>query len=121
MKLSASGYEVLTAEDGSSAIALIRQQRPDVILLDINFPVDASYGGGVVWDGFLILDWLRRLDEGRNIPVIMITGDDPEKHKERAWAAGAVSMFHKPVSPEEVLLEIERVLGSEVPEPPGPA
>src|SRR5690242_5558332 len=50
MKLKSSGYEVLMAEDGSEAVSTARQQKPDLILLDINFPPDVAHGGGVAWD-----------------------------------------------------------------------
>src|SRR5882672_5079893 len=58
MKLRAQGYDVMTAEDGSAALAAIRRLQPDLILLDINFPPDVANGGGIGWDGFLILRWL---------------------------------------------------------------
>src|SRR5262245_30652927 len=49
-KLKAAGYEVLTAEDGGSAIRQARQLLPHLILLDLNFPPDVSHGGGIPWD-----------------------------------------------------------------------
>src|SRR5438552_130966 len=69
MKLKASGYEVLTAEDGSVAVSTARRERPDLILLDISFPPDVAHGGGVPWDGFLIMGWLKRMDEAKDIPI----------------------------------------------------
>jgi len=68
LKLKASGYDVLEAEDGAAAVSTVRRQKPDLILLDISFPPDVAHGGGVPWDGFLILNWLRRLDEGKDVP-----------------------------------------------------
>ena len=44
-KLKESGYEVLTAEDGGSAIRQVRQLEPHLILLDLNFPPDVGSGG----------------------------------------------------------------------------
>ena len=111
MKLESSGYEVLTAEDGSSAVAMARKERPDLIVLDISFPPDVGHGGGVPWDGFLIMGWLRRLDEAKNIPIIIITGGEPEKYKKRALAAGAVDFFQKPVDNEQLLAAIHKALG----------
>ena len=111
MKLHASGYDVLTAEDGSTAVSLARQQKPDLILLDINFPPDVAHGGGVAWDGFLIISWLRRMDEARDTPIIIISGCDPAKYKERALAAGAAGYFQKPVEPEQLLPAIREALG----------
>src|SRR5258708_2036086 len=74
-RLRAEGYHVLPAADGSTAVSTVRQERPDLILLDINFPPDVAHGGGVPWDGFLILNWVRRMDEAVNTPVIIITGE----------------------------------------------
>src|SRR5213594_4756279 len=60
MKLKSSGYQVLTAADGATAVSTVRRERPDLILLDITFPPDVAHGGGVAWDGFLIISWLQR-------------------------------------------------------------
>lgn len=115
LKLRAKGYEVITATDGAAAVNAARRESPNLILLDISFPMDEGNCGGVPWDGFLILDWLRRLDVAKKVPVIVITGGDPVKYKERALAAGAVSFFHKPVNNDELLDMVSRTLGQ--PEP----
>src|SRR3954463_10324818 len=109
-KLTGCGYEVLQAEDGSEAVSIARRERPDLIILDIMFPPDVSHGGGVPWDGFLILGWLRRLEEAKDIPVVFITGKDPEKHRARALAAGAVSFFQKPFEVEALLKVVREQL-----------
>jgi CheY-like chemotaxis protein len=111
MKLTSEGYDVVTAEDGSEAVSAVRRERPDLILLDISFPPDVAHGGGLAWDGFLIMQWLRRLDEGKDIPIIVITGGDPVKYKDRALAAGAVSFFHKPIDNDELLAIVAQTLG----------
>jgi len=111
MKLTSEGYDVVTAEDGSEAVSAVRRERPDLILLDISFPPDVAHGGGLAWDGFLIMEWLRRLDEGKNVPIIVITGGDPVKYKDRALAAGAVSFFHKPIDNDELLAIVAQTLG----------
>jgi len=115
IKLTAAGYDVLTAADGGEAVNLARHELPDLILLDISFPPDVAHGGGVPWDGFLIMNWLRRMEEAKNIPIIIITGGKPELYKERALAAGAVSFFHKPIEHEELLAVIRQTLGDQVP------
>lgn len=112
MKLRSSGYQVITAEEGGEAVRLARNERPDLILLDIAFPPDVGHGGGVAWDGFLIMDWLHRLDEAKSIPVIVITGGDPERYKQRALKAGAVSYFQKPVDPQELEAKVREVLAA---------
>jgi CheY-like chemotaxis protein len=65
MVLSAHGYHPLMARDGGEAACLVARERPELVLLDINFPPDVGHGGGVPWDGFLIMDWLRRMEEAR--------------------------------------------------------
>ncbi len=108
MKLTANGYDVVTAEDGASAVSAIRRENPDLLLLDISFPPDVAHGGGVPWDGFLIMEWLRRLEETKGIPVFIITGTDTEKFKTRALALGATNFFPKPVDSNQLLEAIHR-------------
>src|ERR1051326_7105185 len=90
LKLKANDFDVVTAIDGSEAVSAVRKDKPDLILLDISFPPDVAHGGGVPWDGFLIMDWLKRMEEAKNVPVIIITGGDDAKVRERSLAAGAV-------------------------------
>jgi len=97
--------------DGSTAVSCVRREKPDLIVLDINFPPDVAHGGGIPWDGFLILDWLRRMDEARNTPIIFITGGEDAKFRERAMSMGAVAFFHKPVDQEELLHVIHDTVG----------
>jgi CheY-like chemotaxis protein len=110
IKLKSKGYEVRTAMDGSTAISCVRRERPDLIVLDINFPPDVSRGG-ISWDGFVILDWLRRIDEARDTPIIFITSGEPAKFREKAMAAGAVAFFQKPIDQEEMLNVIRHTVG----------
>ncbi len=109
MKLKSAGYTVMLAADGAEAVGLARRESPNLILLDISFPPDVGQGG-VAWDGFRIMEWLQRIPEAKNIPIIVITGGDPDKYKERALAAGAVSFFHKPVDNDELLAMIRHTL-----------
>jgi len=110
MKLTANGYDVVIAEDGAGAVSAVRQEKPDLILLDLSFPPDVAHGGGVAWDGFVIMSWVRRLEEAKAIPIVVITGGDPAKCKDRALAAGAVSFFHKPINSDELLTIIRDTL-----------
>jgi two-component system, OmpR family, response regulator len=114
IKLKSEGYEVRTAMDGSTAVSCVRRERPDLIILDINFPPDVAHGGGISWDGFLILEWLRRIDEARDTPIIFITSGEPARFREKALSAGAVAFFQKPVDQEEMLNVIRHTVG----EPP---
>ena len=110
IKLKASGYEVFKAPDGSTAVNLVRTQRPDVILLDINFPPEFM---AVTWDGFQIMEWLRRLEEGANTPIFIITSGDPDKYVSRARDLGAAAFFRKPIMHEQLITALRRVLNEE--------
>src|SRR5215471_13915312 len=76
MKLRAHGYDVVTAVDGAAAVSAVRQMKPDVILLDLNFPPDVAHGGGVSWNGYLIMNWLRRIEESKDLPIIIISASE---------------------------------------------
>jgi CheY-like chemotaxis protein len=116
-KLKANDYDVVTAMDGSQAISTVRTQKPDLILLDISFPPDVAHGGGVAWDGFQILGWLGRTEEAKGTPIIIITGGEPAKYKDRALKSGAVAYFQKPIDNEELLATIQKVLSEQKTEP----
>jgi DNA-binding response OmpR family regulator len=123
MKLRAHGYDVMTAEDGSAALAAIRRLQPDLILLDINFPPDVGHGGGIGWDGFLILRWLRRTREAVDVPVIAVTGGDLDLYRENCKEAGILDLLAKPLDEELLVTKIRAVLKQPEPEqkPPPPA
>ncbi len=109
--LTSQGYRVLMAETGSETITLLRKDRPDLILLDLDFPPDAGNIGGNLRDGFLIIDWARRMCDAEKIPVIIISSTDPARYKERAEAAGIMTFFHKPVDQHKLLGAIHAILG----------
>ena len=109
LKLRACGFEVFTALEGSSAVSVARQKRPDLIVLDINFPPDVG-SSGQQWNGFNILQWLRRFEEIACIPVIIITGTETPKARERALGAGAAGFFLKPINYDEFLVVAHRAM-----------
>jgi CheY-like chemotaxis protein len=113
LKLQGAGFTVITALDGSEAVAAARRETPDLILLDINFPPDVD---GVPWDGFRIMDWFHRLDPSKKIPIIIITGLEDMKSKERATTSGAVAFFHKPINHDD-LLKVVRATVSDTSQP----
>lgn len=112
IKLKAKGFDVVSAMDGATAVKAVRTQRPDLILLDITFPADINT---VSWDGFLIMEWFKRLEEAANIPIIVISAGNSEKYKSQAKAAGAVAFFHKPISHDELFAYIRRKLNAKSP------
>jgi DNA-binding response OmpR family regulator len=111
-KLKAEGFEVLVAEDGSAAVSTARREKPDIIFLDMLYPPDVAHGGGVPWDGFLIMNWLRRLEEVKDIPVIFVSGADPKKYRHRALTAGAADFFSKPFNPDELMAAVNKALAN---------
>lgn len=111
VKLKTAGFQVFTALEGAEAVALVRKQKPDLIVLDISFPPDVA---GVPWDGFRIMDWLHRVDDSKKIPIIVITGGTGGKDKEHALAAGAVGFLPKPIDHDELLKLVRASLGAPV-------
>ena len=107
LKLQGAGYQVITALDGAEAVTAARKETPDLVLLDISFPPDV---GGVEWDGFRIMEWFRRMENVKKTPVIVITGGDDAKDKDRAVAGGAVAFFHKPIDHNDLLKVIRAAL-----------
>lgn len=118
LKLKASGFQVLTAGDGSAAVSVARHERPDLIVLDMNFPPDVG-SSGLQWNGFNIMQWMHRFTEAADIPVIIISSEDVTKFKDKAAAAGAVACFQKPINHEEFLMAVSRTLGQAAPKAPG--
>jgi len=89
--------EARAAYGSSPAMALLAEQVPPLILLDVNMP-------GV--DGLEILAYLRREPRLMKIPVVVITSDDQPKTKQRAFDGGAQAMIIKPAS----LIQLESAL-----------
>jgi DNA-binding response OmpR family regulator len=96
--LDKEGYEVLTAEDGSYAVTLAKEQMPDLVLLDIMLP-------GI--DGFEVCRILR---QESNAPVIMLTARDDEVDKIVGLEVGADDYLTKPFSMRELLARIKAQL-----------
>ena len=120
--LNSNGYQVFTATDGPGAASIVARERPDLILLDLLFPPDAANVGGALQDGFFIIEWLRRMGEAKDIPIIIISGDKSAKDKKNALAAGAVGFFSKPIDRIALLATIRATLGEDAAgETPGPA
>jgi CheY-like chemotaxis protein len=107
VKLNSAGYKTFVALDGAEAVAIVRKEKPDLIVLDISFPPDIA---GVPWDGFRIMEWLRRVDDTKKIPIIVITGGAGDKDKEKALGAGAVGFLYKPLDHDELLKMVRATL-----------
>jgi CheY-like chemotaxis protein len=115
MVLGKAGYRVLTAETGADTIAILHENRPDLILLDVNFPPDSNDIGGPFRDGFVIIDWARRTCGAEKIPVFIISSYDEKQYKSRAEALGILTFFKKPVDNQKLLEAVRATLGDAPP------
>jgi len=95
--LDESGYAVLVAINGESALARARQALPDVILLDAVMP-------GM--DGFEVARALKADFATQHIPIIFMTGLTDTEHVVAAFEAGGADYVTKPIRPKEVLARI---------------
>jgi two-component system KDP operon response regulator KdpE len=97
--LSATGFDVIAACSGESAIELTALEQPDLILLDIILPGDL--------DGYQVA---RRLREFSDVPIIMLTAKVREVDMLRGFDVGADDYITKPFSSKELLARIQAVL-----------
>jgi CheY-like chemotaxis protein len=111
------GYKVLMSGDITESLTIVRTEKPDVILLDINFPADITSGSGVR-DGFWAINWLNKMDEAKGIPIIIISSDSPAESEPRALAAGAVAFFPKPLDKDKLLATVQKLMAAKKPAPP---
>jgi DNA-binding response OmpR family regulator len=105
------GYQVLTASDISVALSLVRQEKPDLILLDLTFPLNAVDVVGPLHNGFFMIEWLRHAVGAKTLPVIIISGTDPAEYKTQISVAGIFACFRKPLDHSELLASIDSALG----------
>ena len=120
MKLRAAGFQVRTAQDGSEAIAALREKPADAVLMDINLPADV-YNGGMgmgSWDGFQLMDWLRGWPTTRGTRFIMVSNSDSPEYRSRAAKLGAVAYLRKPLHDKLLLAALKPPNGTPVNAPP---
>lgn len=98
MALESQHYRVREAASGFEALETVRENRPDLVLLDIRMP-------GM--DGYETCEALKTDDYSRDIPVIFISAEDDTRHKVRALEAGGADYVTKPFTFEEVLARID--------------
>lgn len=96
--LTEAGYEVLAANSGARALALVNNRKPDLILLDILMPV---------MDGFAVCQALKEDPHSADIPVIFITARTETEDVVQGLAAGAVDYVTKPFKSAELLARVK--------------
>ncbi len=96
--LEPEGYRVILSVDGACGMTLLREAKPDLVLLDIMMPGP---------DGFMTLNSIRQYS---NIPVIMVTAKREPETLQRAIDLGADDYVKKPFRPGELLARIKAKL-----------
>ena len=109
-KLKSRGYTVSVATDYAEAMGVLRGEPHEIILLDVYFPRDVANGGGVPWDGFRIINWVRNFKELAQIPIILMSASVEPGLSSRAKACGAVDLLRKPVDSQKLLDLLELCL-----------
>lgn len=109
VNLELNGFDVLTAADGEEALTVIREQHPDVVLLDVMMPR---------LDGWSVLEQVKADADPvvRTIPVVMLTALASDQDQVRGGIEGAVIYLPKPVTPDAMVKAVTRALEGD-PEP----
>lgn len=97
--LTATGYEVFTAYNGTNAVNLVALEKPDLIVLDLVLPGEL--------DGYAVA---RRIREFSDVPIIMLTARVREADMLRGFDSGADDYMTKPFSARELLVRIRSLL-----------
>jgi len=104
--LESKPYEVIIAVNGDEALRKAKEEKPDLILLDIIMPVK---------DGFTAAEQLKKDPKLAKIPVLMVTsfatrGGSTEIPRSRGYALDAEDYIEKPVAPQTLLAAVEKNL-----------
>lgn len=99
--LEGAGFEVTEAHDGEEALIVVDERPPDLIVLDWMLPL---------LSGLEVCRQLRRKQETRDVPIIMLTARGEEEDRIRGLDSGADDYVTKPFSPTELLARIRAVL-----------
>ncbi|MGE3182932.1 MAG: response regulator transcription factor, partial [Phycisphaerae bacterium] len=96
--LEKRGYSVSIAKDGGQAQSTFVMRKPDFVLLDIMLPGES---------GFEICERMKQIEE--NVPVIMLSVIELDESRALATKVGADGYMTKPVDPDQLIAEIERI------------
>lgn len=103
-ELEEGGFEVLSAMDGEVGLKILKEEKPDLVILDLILPKK---------DGFEFLDEMNRDIETKNIPVIVLTNLEEKFDIERAMAAGVRAYLVKAdYTPREIVEKARSILNN---------
>jgi two-component system, chemotaxis family, chemotaxis protein CheY len=95
------GYKIVSASNGIEALELMASKTVDLVLTDLNMPQ---------MDGFELSKNIRSEAAYRDLPIIMVTTEAGEIDKKMGMDAGVTAFLTKPISPQRLLYEIEKLL-----------
>ena len=104
VNLERQGYEVITAYNGLECLEKVKEDRPDLIVLDVMMPE---------MTGFEVLEKLKKDPETENIPVIMLTARAQDSDVLRGWQSGVECYLTKPFNPMELIAFVKRIFSME--------
>jgi len=99
--LKKQGYKTIIATDGEEAVAKIREEKPDLVFLDVMMPKKT---------GFEVLQEVRGSPEMSDLYIIMLTARGQEADRERGLRLGVNEFMTKPFSPSKVIEKVKEVL-----------
>lgn len=99
-----SGHEVRIAEDGEAALDAMRDQKPDVVLLDVMLPKR---------DGLSVCEAIRANPDWQDVKILVLSAKSREADKEKAMSLGADDYITKPYSTRDVCDRVNSMLGLE--------
>lgn len=102
-RLLRAGHEVTTAGDGQQALEQMREQRPDVVLLDMNLPI---------MDGWTTCTEVRKDEQLQHLPIIALTAHAMGEDRDRAMAAGCDDYATKPIDFPELLEKMQALVSA---------
>ena len=95
------GYRVVTARDGIEAVAMLEKELPDLVLTDLEMPR---------MNGLELTSYIRKSEQWKPLPVVMITSRTMAKHRQQAEAVGVDHYITKPFAEDDVLASISERL-----------
>ncbi len=110
-KLKGCGFNVITAADAADGVTAARREKPDAIVLDMNFRPGQNFSS-LNWSGLHILQWLKQSKDVADIPILILTADEPGKSKDLCcYHRGRRAFFQKPVDLKAFIAELLKLLG----------
>jgi DNA-binding response OmpR family regulator len=103
MILEKESYQVVMARDGQEGIAKALEVKPDLILMDVVMPN---------MNGFEAVKWLRRREETKSVPIVMVTTKAEMESMETGYVSGCSDYVIKPIDSLELLTKVKNLLSA---------